>query len=91
MMASELVWHRYVSVLTRKPSAPSTEQMATLLSMLWADRFHRALRILFSVDSCKDKNAAHQSALLFSSIHFYVWRVGIRISNETEVAGSSTI
>lgn len=55
MMARVLVWLRYIKVLTRKAKAPSTAQISALFSVQWADRFHRALRTLFSVDSCEGR------------------------------------
>lgn len=51
MMASVFVWLRYVSVPTRNARAPSTAHISALFSVQCADRFHKALKTLFRVDS----------------------------------------
>lgn len=51
MMAKVFVWLRYVSVPTRNARAPSTAHMSALFPVQCADKFHKALRTLFRVDS----------------------------------------
>lgn len=55
MMARVLVWLLYVRVLTKNAKAPGTLQISALFSVQCADKFQRALRTLFNVDSCRDK------------------------------------
>lgn len=55
IMARVLVWLLYVRVLTKKAKAPGTVQISALFSVQCADRFQRALRTLFNVDSLKNK------------------------------------
>lgn len=51
MMARVFVWLRYVSVPTRNARAPSTAHISALFSVQCADKFHKALKTLFRVDS----------------------------------------
>lgn len=53
IMARVLVWLLYVRVLTKNAKAPGTVQISALFSVQCADKFQRALKTLFNVDSCK--------------------------------------
>lgn len=53
IMARVLVWLLYVRVLTKNAKAPGTAHISALFSVQCADKFQRALKTLFNVDSCK--------------------------------------
>lgn len=71
MMARVLVWLLYVRVLTKNAKAPGTLQISALFSVQCADRFQRALRTLFNVDSCRNYMKDSLMARLLSDYRIY--------------------
>lgn len=71
MMARVLVWLLYVRVLTKNAKAPGTLQISALFSVQCADKFQRALRTLFNVDSCRNDMKDSLMARLHSDYRIY--------------------